>query len=117
MNGKPVIVVLDMSVPTVVSEFEPDADAILVTFGVQDQAILDILNGETEPSGLLPFQMPADMQTVEEQYEDTPHDMRPYVDSEDNVYDFAFGLNWSGIIEDLRTETYGKKKSLPEPGL
>ena len=117
MNGKPVLVVLDMSVPTVVSEFEPSADAILVTFGVQDQAILDILSGEAEPSGLLPFQMPADMQTVEEQYEDTPHDMRPYVDSVGNVYDFAFGLNWSGVIEDLRTETYGKKQSLPESGL
>ena len=117
MNGKPVIVVLDMSIPTVVSEFEPGADAILVTFGVQDQAILDILTGEAEPSGLMPFQMPADMQTVEEQYEDTPHDMRPYVDSEGNVYDFAFGLNWSGVIEDLRTETYGKEQPLHESGL
>lgn len=117
MNGKPVIVVLNMSNPTVASEFEPSADAILVSFGVQDQAILDILSGEAEPSGLLPLQMPADMQTVEEQFEDTPHDMRPYVDSEGNVYDFAFGLNWSGIIEDLRTETYGRKQSLPEPDL
>ncbi len=117
MNGKPVIVVLDMSAPTVVSEFEPSADAILVSFGVQDQAILDILTGEAEPSGLLPFQMPADMQTVEEQYEDTPHDMRPYVDAQGNTYDFAFGLNWSGVIEDLRTETYGKEQPLRESGL
>ena len=117
MNGKPVIVLLDLSIPTVVSEFEPSANAILVSFGVQDQAILDILSGGAEPSGLLPLQMPANMQTVEEQYEDTPHDMQPYVDAQGNAYDFAFGLNWSGIIEDLRTETYGKEQPLPESGL
>ena len=117
MNGKPVIVVLNLSTPTVASEFEPSANAILVSFGVQDQAILDILTGAAEPSGLLPLQMPANMQTVEEQHEDTPHDMQPYVDAQGNAYDFAFGLNWSGIIEDLRTETYGKEQPLPESGL
>lgn len=106
MNGKPVIVVLTMSKPTVVAEFEPSADAILVSFGVQDQAIFDILSGVAEPSGLLPLQMPASMRTVEEQFEDVPHDMQPYVDGEGNAYDFAFGLNWAGVIEDARTATY-----------
>jgi beta-glucosidase len=114
MNGKPVIVVLNMSNPTVVSEFEPSADAIVVSFGVQDQAILDILTGAAEPSGLLPFQMPANMQTVEEQGEDTPHDMQPYVDAEGNAYDFAFGLNWAGVIEDARTATYRKGRTATE---
>ena len=114
MNGKPVIVVLNLSTPTVASEFEPSANAILVSFGVQDQAILDILTGAAEPSGLLPLQMPANMQTVEEQHEDTPHDMQPYVDAQGNAYDFAFGLNWSGIIEDARTVTYRKQRSVSE---
>jgi beta-glucosidase len=108
MNGKPVIVILNMSNPTVVSEFEPSANAILVSFGVQDQAVLDILTGAAEPSGLLPLQTPTNMQTVEEQGEDTPHDMQPYVDAEGNAYDFAFGLNWTGVIQDDRTATYGK---------
>ncbi len=111
MNGKPVIVMLNMSNPTVVSEFEPSADAIVVSFGVQDQAILDILTGAAEPSGLLPLQMPANMQTVEEQGEDTPHDMQPHVDAEGNAYDFAFGLNWAGVIEDARTATYRKGRT------
>ncbi|MGI9174804.1 MAG: glycoside hydrolase family 3 N-terminal domain-containing protein [Rhodothermales bacterium] len=107
MQGKPVIVVLGLSNPTVVSEFEPSADAILVSFDVQDQVLLDVLSGTAEPSGLLPLQMPASMRTVEEQYEDTPHDMTPYVDAAGNAYDFAFGLNWSGTIEDARTQKYG----------
>ena len=108
MQSKPVIVVLKMSNPTVVSEFEPSADAILVSFGVQDQALLEILSGKAEPSGLLPLQMPADMRTVEEQAEDTPHDMRPHVDVAGNAYDFAFGLNWQGVIRDERTRAYAK---------
>jgi len=108
MNGKPVIVSLNMSNPTVFGEFEKDADAIVINFGVQEQAILDILTGAAEPSGLLPMQMPANMRTVEEQYEDVPHDMNCYVDSEGNTYDFTFGLNWTGVINDARTAKYKK---------
>ena len=108
MPGKPVIVVLNLMNPAVVSEFEPSVNAILVSFGVQDQAILDILAGAAEPSGLLPFQMPADMQTVEEQNEDVPRDMRPYLDAQGRAYDFAFGLNWGGVIRDARTAPYAK---------
>jgi beta-glucosidase len=107
MGDKPVIVVLNVGLtPAVPAEFEPGANAIVVSFGVQDQAVLDILTGATEPSGLLPFQMPANMQTVEEQYEDTPRDLRAYVDAEGHAYDFAFGLNWAGVINDARTATY-----------
>jgi beta-glucosidase len=106
MKGKPVIVSILMSNPMVFHEFEREVDGIIVNFGVQDQAILDCLSGKSEPSGLLPMQMPADMKTVEEQYEDVPRDMRCHVDSEGNVYDFAFGLNWKGVISDARTKKY-----------
>ncbi len=108
MKGKPVIVSVNMNNPMVFSEFEKDANAILVNFGVQDQAVLDLLTGASEPSGLLPMQMPADMHTVEKQFEDVPHDMKVYKDSEGNSYDFAFGLNWKGIINDARTAVYKK---------
>jgi len=106
MGDKPVIAVVHVSKPMVFSEFEKEADAILVHMGVQDQAVLDLLSGAVEPSGLLPFQMPADMKTVEEQKEDVPRDMTPYIDSEGNVYDFAYGLNWSGVIDDARVAKY-----------
>ena len=106
MNGKPVAVVVACTRPAVLAELEPYADAILLTFGVQNQAVLDIVSGAAEPSALLPMQMPADMRTVEEQYEDVPHDMRPLVDSEGNAWDYGYGLNWSGIIEDERTWRY-----------
>jgi beta-glucosidase len=106
MGGKPVVVLIDVSNPMVFSEIEKSATAILVHFGVQDQALMDIITGGAEPSALLPFQMPADMRTVEEQYEDVPRDMNCYVDSDGNNYDFGFGLNWQGIINDQRVGKY-----------
>ena len=108
MGDKPVVVVVNVSKPVVLSELEPYADAILVTFGVQNQAIMDIIAGGAEPSGLLPMQFPADMRTVEEQQEDVPHDMRPLVDADGHAWDFAYGLNWSGVIDDARTAKYRK---------
>lgn len=111
MKGKPVIVSLLLSTPAIVGEFEPHVDGIIAHFGVQDQAILDILTGTAEPSGLLPMQMPANMATVEAQFEDVAHDMECHVDTENHAYDFGYGLNWSGLIEDERTATYKKKQS------
>ncbi|MDH3648879.1 MAG: glycoside hydrolase family 3 C-terminal domain-containing protein [Saprospiraceae bacterium] len=112
MDGKPIIVILQMTNPTVVSEFEQEIDALLLNFRVQDQATFDILSGTFEPSGMLPLQIPADMTTVETQQEDMPFDMIPHTDTEGRVYDFGYGLNWDGIIRDGRTERYTKVTDL-----
>lgn len=106
MGDKPVIVVIKVSNPMIFSEIESSAASILIHMGVQDQALMETISGESEPSGLLPFQMPSNMLTVETQFEDVPRDMAAYKDSEENTYDFAFGLNWSGLIEDERTKKY-----------
>jgi len=110
MGEKPVIVVVRMQNPCVLAEMESAADAILVDFGVQQEAILTILSGNAEPSGLLPVQLPRNMETVEAHCEDAPLDMIPYVDSTGNSYDFGFGLNWSGTIRDSRTMRYPKER-------
>jgi len=108
MGGKPVVVVVKISNPMIFAEIEKSASAILIHMGVQDQAIMDILTGASEPSALLPFQMPDEMKTVEEQFEDVPRDMKCFTDSEGNVYDFAYGLNWQGVIKDARVAKYKK---------
>jgi beta-glucosidase len=110
MKGKPVIVSINVDNPMVFSEFESKANAILVNFRVQDQAILDILSGKAEPSGLLPMQMPASMSVVEKQAEDAPHDMLCHKDAAGHVYTFGFGMNWKGVIQDARTAKYVPKK-------
>ena len=106
MGDKPVVVVVETGRPVVLSEIEPFADVILISFNVQHQVLLDIISGKAEPSALLPMQMPADMKTVEQQMEDVPRDMRCYQDADGHVYDFAFGMNWSGIINDDRVKKY-----------
>ena len=110
MGDKPVIVIVETGRPIVLAEIEPFADALLISFNVQHQALLDIISGKSEPSALLPMQMPADMATVEEQLEDVPHDMRCYLDADGHSYDFAFGMNWSGVINDDRVKKYSKQK-------
>ena len=101
-------VYLSLSNPMCFYEFEDQADAILIGFSVSQDAALEILAGRREPKGLLPCQMPANMETVERQLEDVPFDMDCHVDSQGNAYDYAYGLDWTGVIADWRTEKYGR---------
>ncbi|MBR4706788.1 MAG: hypothetical protein IKP29_01900 [Pseudobutyrivibrio sp.] len=97
------------------TEVEPLADAILLYFEdasfdgtrlYSDDVLLQAAAGKFETSGLLPMQQPASMEAVEAQLEDVPRDVECYVDANGNTYDFAFGLNWSGVIKDERVSTY-----------
>lgn len=108
----PLVLVMNLNSSMVWSEIEPSADAILVSFGggrthsARDEILFEIIAGNYEPSALLPMQQPLDMETVEAQYEDVPRDMDCYVDADGNTYDFTFGLNWSGVIDDERVAKY-----------
>ena len=108
MGNKPVIVLMQPARPFIPAEIEPYSDALLLGFGVKDEAYLDILCGKAEPYGLLPMQLPKDMRTVELQMEDVAHDMECYVDADGHAYDFAFGMNWQGVIHDKRVKRYGR---------
>lgn len=92
MSGKPVVGVVNLRKPFVPGEVEPLVDALVVTFDVSSRAVLEIVSGAAQPSGRLPFQLPANMATVERQREDVPCDMLPYRDAAGNVYDLGFGL-------------------------
>ena len=63
------------------------------------------------PQGLLPVQLPKDMETVERQKEDVPFDMEGYQDEEGHVYDFGFGMDYNGPIEDERVRRYGADRN------
>lgn len=102
----PVVTLIHALKPMVFSEIEPLSDAILVGYGVSDAAYFEILAGRFEPQGLLPMQQPKNMEAVEKQLGDIPRDMECYTDSVGHVYDFGYGLNWSGVISDSRTAKY-----------
>lgn len=106
MPDKPLIAVVNVVNPMVMTEIEPLCDAIIVTFDVDPRAVFDIIAGAESPSGLLPFEMPRDMAAVEHHCEDCPHDIEPYTDTDGNTYKFGFGLNFDGQIADERTRKY-----------
>lgn len=108
MGNKPVVTVITLKNPMVMAELEPSTDALLVEYGVTPRAVADVLAGAFTPEGLLPVQIPADMETVERQREDVAFDMECYRDSEGHTYDFGFGMNYDGVIQDERTRRYKK---------
>ncbi len=103
----PVIVLMQQDDGAMVwSEVEPLADAILVGYAISDEAMVMTAAGLHEPNGLLVNQQPASMDAVEVQLDDVPRDVECHKDTNGNTYDFAFGMNWSGVINDERVQTY-----------
>ncbi|MGO4784718.1 glycoside hydrolase family 3 N-terminal domain-containing protein [Cryobacterium sp. W22_MBD10_FK3] len=101
-SGKeiPVITVIKATTALIPAEFEASSDAIVVGFGTNDEALIEVALGLYEPKGRLPIQFPLNMDTVEAQFEDVAKDMTPFTDSMGNDYDYGFGLNYSGVIAD-----------------
>jgi beta-glucosidase len=107
--GKPCIVILDITQPMCVHEFEPEVDAILVSMsGSTEAACKHCRRPRSEPSGLLPMQMPKDMVDRREAARGClPRHGVLHRRWTATTYDFAFGLNYSGQISDDRTKKYG----------
>ena len=107
--GLPIVVVMKANNTGAMCwhEVEPLADAIFYRYAsVSDAAAAQIVAGKVEPSALLCQTQPISMDAVDQDKEDVPRDCEPYVDAAGNAYAFAFGLNWSGKIEDERVATY-----------
>jgi beta-glucosidase len=76
----------------VMSEFEKATDVILAEYGVEQSVLFEILFGDREATGKLPYNMPKDMETVERHCEDLPDDYEPYTDSMGNTYRRGYRL-------------------------
>ncbi len=106
MGNKPVITVLNLDNPPVMTEIDAVSDVVLARFACSDAAVLEILSGAKASTGMLPLQMPKDMAAVEFQLEDVPRDMACYVDSEGHTYDFGYGLTVvDGAVKVIGVET------------
>ena len=86
---KPLILVVDLNRPAILSELNDLSDALIGTFGVNDDVIHEIINGKTNPSGKLPFELPSSMSEVEEQLEDVPDD------TANPLYKYGYGLSFT----------------------
>lgn len=90
-TGTPIVVIVLMGRPYILTWCAENADAILVAYypGTQGAvAIADVLFGIYNPTGKLPVQIPRSMEQVRRQKSDEPFDI------EDPLYDFGFGLSY-----------------------
>jgi beta-glucosidase len=70
--AKPTVLVINFINPWVINEVEPGAAALLATFDVKAEALLDILRGRFKPTGKLPLTIPADQAAVDRNAPDVP---------------------------------------------
>jgi beta-glucosidase len=70
----PTIIVLFLDRPAIVPEIADAAAALLVEFGARDDAVVDVLLGEAEARGRLPFDLPSSMKAVINSRSDVPYD-------------------------------------------
>ncbi|KAM0321538.1 hypothetical protein ACHAQA_010028 [Verticillium albo-atrum] len=82
----PTIVDIYLDRPIAIPEVVDSAQAVLASFGSTDEGFLDIIFGDAEPEGKLPFDLPRSDAAVEAQYEDVPFD------TVDPVFKFGHGL-------------------------
>lgn len=76
-SKKPTILVINYANPFVIDEVynQQTADrflGVLATFGVEPEALLDVVTGKYNPSGKMPFTTPVSQQAVERNKEDLP---------------------------------------------
>jgi beta-glucosidase len=84
----PTVVDIYIDRPAVVPEISQNAKALLVNFGSNDRALLDVVFGKFKPGGHLPIELPSSMEAVRNQKEDMPYD------SKDPLYKFGAGLSY-----------------------
>ena len=88
LKSVPSVVDIYLDRPAVIPEISELSEGLLVNFGANDEAILDVIFGRHNPSGKLPFELPSSMENVRNQKEDMPYD------SNNPLYPFGFGLNY-----------------------
>ena len=84
----PTVVTVYLERPLVLPQLADATRAILGNFGATDRAILDVLFGQSPPTGQLPFEMPSSWDAVQNQHEDVPFD------SDDPLFPFGHGLTY-----------------------
>lgn len=91
-TGTPTVVILFMGRPYIISWCAENVSAIIAAYypGTRGgEAIADILFGDYNPTGKLPFQMPRSMDQVKNQREDVPFDIK------NPLYPYGHGISYN----------------------
>lgn len=88
LDKVPTIVDIYLDRPAVIPEITQSAAAVIADFGASDHAVCEVLFGNTDPQGKLPFELPSSMEAVLKQKPDVPYD------SENPLFAYGFGLEY-----------------------
>jgi beta-glucosidase len=70
----PVVMTVYVDRPAILTEVKDKTAALYADFGINDDALLDVLSGKAKAGGHLPFELPSSMEAVAAQKSDVPHD-------------------------------------------
>ena len=105
-SGKPVVLILNIGRPRLISEIESKVNAVINIYlpgNFGGDALADILYGSVNPSGKLPYSYPLYSNSL------IPYNYKPaevqnnaqgaynYVGEVNNLYDFGFGLSYTSF--------------------
>ena len=94
----PTITVIDFSSPWLIQEIEQNAAAVIGTFGVKTEALVDVIRGDFNPTGKLPITIPASEEALANDKMDVPgFDEGPsyvYEAKSGDKYGYGFGLSY-----------------------
>ena len=97
-SAKPTVLVINLINPWIINEVEPGAAAVLATFDVKAEAVLDVVRGRFNPTGKLPLTIPADQAAVDKNAPDVPGFAEAfeyaYRNHVGDKYVFGFGLSY-----------------------
>lgn len=98
-NTVPTIMNVNFTNQWILDEIEPNADAVIGTFGTKPEAVVDVIRGKFNPVGKLPFGLPADMDAVNADIGDIPSyeedSSNLYVNENGDTYEYGFGLSYN----------------------
>ena len=104
--GKPIILVLNMGRPRLISEIEPFISAVLNIYlpgNLGADALVDIISGKVNPSGKLPYTYPAFPNSLNTYYykpsevQNNSQGAYNYVGELNNLYEFGYGLSYTNF--------------------
>lgn len=108
--GVTTIAVPKLSRPLILGNVLENSDAVLAAYGVSDEALLNVITGEAEPGGTLPFELPSSMEEVAVQYADVPND------TANPLFEYGFGLSYaSDTTEPTATPAPSGTPATPAP--
>lgn len=87
-----------MTNPWVINEVEPAAAAVVATYSIKAEALVDVLRGRFNPTGKLPITIPVNQEAVEKNASDVPGYAEKfdytYTNAVGDDYTFGFGLSY-----------------------